>query len=359
MLKFKSDDLIEVSRVHLDTRVRPHIRIINGALDEDQTSPSAIVLQGRIDSSTLRFLKVDDYQRKLESRADIWDALKNRITLPNIEIGVRGQDFDTDGDDFIVYSPAYIVDGWQRCGNALRMMETIPDHPIRLFGSVHFGTTYSWEAHRFTELNKNVRKVSPNQHLRNMRDQNDAVLTLYGLSNNAPDFPLYKKVCWSQNMSRGELVSALVLCKVAMVLHSHKVSIMAGQTDQIVRAVSNAANTVSLPIFRRNISTFFAIINECWPINTLEYRHTATQIKSSFMMELARMFSRHATFWDGMSEQSLSVSADDLRKLKKFAINDNQVAQLAGSPGAARKILYQLLVDHMNSGRRTQRLSER
>ncbi|MDP3936710.1 MAG: hypothetical protein Q8R92_01085, partial [Deltaproteobacteria bacterium] len=185
----------------LDTRVKPVIRIINGALDEDPDSPSAIILNGRIDPNTLRFLKVDSsYQRPLADRSDIFEAIKSGVVVPNIDIGVRGQDFTTDGDDFLINSAAYIIDGWQRVGNAMRLLELMPNHPVRIFATVHFGTNDIWERHRFTELNKNIRKVSPNLHLRNMRDGNDAVLTLYGLSNNTREFQLYGKVSWSQNM---------------------------------------------------------------------------------------------------------------------------------------------------------------
>ena len=359
MLTVNEEPENERRRPRLDTRVIPHIRILNVSLNESEDSSSSIVAQGQIDPGTLRFLKVDDYQRKLEPRDDIWQALRDRITLPSIDIAVRGLDFELDGNDIVIRSPAYITDGWQRVGNAMRLVETIPDHPIRLFALVHFGSTYAWEADRFTNLNKNIRKISPNMHLRNEREKKDAVGALYNLTFSSPEFALYKKVCWAQNMARGDLISALVLAKTAMMLHSHVTSMQAGHTDSIVTAISNAANIVSGPIFKRNIVTFFNLINECWPINNIVYRHGAAQIKSSFLNELARMFSRHSVFWDGPSGGVLVVGADDRRKLAKFPINDDQVTKLAGSGGAARKILYQLLVDHMNSGRRTQRLAER
>lgn len=179
----------------INTRVQPFVRIINASMDEDPSSPSAVVVNGRIDPASLRFLKVDnDYQRPLGERADIFDALKNGTVVPNIDVGVRGQDFDVDDGDILIKSPAYIIDGWQRVGTALHLLDNIPNHPLRIFATVHFGTDALWERHRFTELNKNVKKVSPNLHLRNMRDTNEAVLTLYGLSNNTKEFALYKRV---------------------------------------------------------------------------------------------------------------------------------------------------------------------
>lgn len=352
MLKMFSKSVENEEREPIDTRVPAYVRIINGALDNDPGSPAAVVLQGRIDPHTLRFLKVDnEYQRPLGDRADIFDALREGKVVPNIEVGVRGQNFEVDGDDVVITSPCYIIDGWQRVGNALRLLELIPNHPVRIFASVHFGTDQIWERHRFNALNKNVKKVSPNLHMRNMRDSNEAILTLFGLSNSDKTFPLFKKVCWSQNMQRGQLVSALVLAKTAMFIHAHIGGISATSVEFVSGALMRTVNEISLPVFRKNVSTFFKIVDECWPLNVIEYTRSASQIKSTFLYELGRMFSRHQVFWDD-DGRALAISADDKRKLAKFPINDPQVVALAGTGGKARNILYQLIVDHMNSGRR-------
>lgn len=341
------------------TRVEPHIRIINGTLDEDPASPSSVVLNGRIDPATLRFLKVDkEYQRPLGERAEIFEALKQGKIVPNIEIGVRGQDYDVEDGEVIIRSPAYIIDGWQRVGNAIRLLELIPNHPLRIFASIHFNTDQIWERHRFTALNKNQKKVSPNLHLRNMRDKSPAVLTLFGLSNNTKDFALYNRVCWSQSMQRGHLITAMMLAKTAMHLHQHKTSLHSPTAETLSASLDKAATAVTLQGFRRNIGTYFDVVNQCWPFSAIEYRSTAPQIKSSFMFELGRMFSRHPDFWD-RDDSVLVVNADDRRKLAKFPISDPQITGLAGGNGKARSLLYQLLVDHMNSGRRTNRLTAR
>lgn len=359
MLKlFSGSEQTDAPKV-LNTKVEPHIRIVNGALDESDMSSVGIILNGRIDQSTLRFLQVDStYQRPLAERKDIFEALKNGKIVPNIEVGVRGQDFEADGDDYIIRSPAYIIDGWQRAGNAMRLLELIPHHPLRIFATLHFGTDEVWERHRFTELNKNIKRISPNLHLRNMRDTNEAVLTLYGLSNSDRNFPLFKRVSWSQAMARGELMSALLLAKTAMRLHGHRISNSTGSVENIAASLARIPVTVTLPTFRRNVSTFFHLINECWPISAIQYRATAPQIKSAFLNELARMFSVHACFWEH-NDNTLVVSSDDRRKLAKFPIGDPRVALLAGSGGSAAQMLYRLLVDHMNSGRRNNRLRSR
>jgi len=355
----ETEDTDEAVGPFLDTRVSPHIRIISGVLDEDPTSPSGIILQGRIDPSTLRFLQVDpDYQRPLGNRPDIYEALKAGTVVPNIEVGVRGQDIDSDGPDIIIKSPAYIVDGWQRIGTARQIMEQNPNFWPRIFGSFHFGTDAIWERHRFTDLNKNVKKVSPNLHLRNMRDSNEAVLTLYGLSNNTKDFPLYKRVSWSQNRLRGELISARDMASATRRLHAHVTTVRSNSTSGMAEDIYRAAGRIGLHIFRRNITTYFNVIDECWGIRNIEYRHSAPQIKSTFMGELARLFSLHTDFWDDAGKV-LFVSADMRRKLAKFPVQDPHVKHLASSAGSARLLLYDMLVSHVNSGRRTGRLQPR
>lgn len=341
----------------LDTRVPRVIRILNGALDEDPET-GAIVLNGRLDPSTLRFLKVGPYQRPLGDRNDIFEALKNGVTVPNIDIGVRGNTFATAGDDYEIADDAYIIDGWQRVGTALRILENTPGAPIRMFATVHFGTNELSERHRFTELNKNIKKVASNLHLANMRDLNDAVATLYGLTFNQPDFPVYKRVSWGQNMARGDLITAVSLLKTSVYLHSHKIGLPSLGAEKVARTAASVAKSITLMQYRKNVVTFFQVIDECWPIGAIEYRKTAPQVKESFLRNLARFFSEHLDFWN-TSGAVFFVAADQRHKLGSFPINDPQVSALAGSTGTAGNILRELLAKHMNSGRRSGRLRSR
>lgn len=357
MLKLLSEKPETVPAI--DTRMPSHVRVLNGALDESADSASGIVLNGRLDPTTLHHLKVDsEYQRPLGDRADIFEALKNGTIVPNVDIGVRGQDFDIDGEDFIIKSPAFIIDGWQRIGTARRLLELIPDHPIRIFATLHFGTDALWERHRFTELNKNVKKVSPSLHLRNMRDSNEAILTLFGLSNNTREFALYKRVSWSQNMARGELMPALLLSKVALRLHAHRGSLAGASAESVSINLARAAKNVGLQNFRKNIMTFFEVVDECWGLREIEMRQSAPQIKSSLLNMLARVFSSHLDFWDA-GDRIFFVPAEARRKLAKFPLQDPHVKNLCGAPGAAVNILYEMLCRHIDSGKRTGHLRPR
>jgi hypothetical protein len=153
-------------------------------------------------------------------------------------------------------------------------------------------------------------------------------------------------------------MTALGLAKVARRVHGHRISNLGVGAEQLAASLAKIPTTVTLPTFRRNVTMLFSIIDECWPIGGIQYRTSAPQVKTAFLEEVARMFSDHASFWEH-NDNTLVVSTDDRRKLAKFPINDPQVVQLAGSGGQSRKILYKLLVDHMNSGRRNNRLRSR
>ena len=340
----------------IDTRVEPHVRIENAALDEDESSASGLVMRGRIAPSTLRFLKVDqDYQRGLEIRQDIENALRDGKVLPDIDIGVRGQAFDFDGDDCIIKSPAFIIDGWQRVGNAIRLLDEIGDIAVRLGALVHFSTDAVWEAQRFTDLNNNAKRVSTSLHLRNLRYDYKAVLTLYGITRNEPNCPLNERVCWDQRRRRGDLMSATILARSCMFLHGHKAPVPKLRIVDLCKSLEAASRTVSLNAFRGNCLTFLQLVEDCWGIRSIEYARAAPQIKASFLSTLARLLSRHRNFWtdDG---NVLAVDRFWRNKLARFPINDPQVAQLAGSQGMSQHILYDLLHQHLSRGMRTNRL---
>lgn len=343
----------------LDTRVTACIRIEKAALDESAVSPAGAVMRGRIAASTLRFLRVDrEYQRNLENRPDIFEAFKNGKVLPDIDIGVRGQDFHFEGDDCIIDSPAYIVDGAQRVGTALTLIDLIPDLEIRIGALIHFDTTQAWEAERFTALNSNAKKVSPSLHLRNMRAANVAVLTLFGLSNNSPGGVLQDRICWEQSTQKGHIMTALTLAKVCRDLHSQHMSMSGDRLAQIAGDLNGAVRKISLASFRSNCLTFFEVIDECYGLRTISARKPAPQIKSTFMRVLARLFCRHENFWSD-SGKILTVDSAWRHCLEKFPLQDPTIAHLASSGGPAHRVLYGLLRDHANSGKRTNMLVER
>jgi hypothetical protein len=330
---------------------------VRGYLEESTVRAEApIVLTGTLDNSSLALLQVDDYQRRDQNRNDIFAALKAGIKLPAIDLGMRGGNFDSDGDLFVLRDPVMIIDGYQRVIQARRLLEATPDFPVQLSALVHFNSSLEFERPRFVYLNKGQQRVSGNKLLRESRADKPALLTLYGLSHNQPDCPLHLRVCWEQNMARHDLVTATTLLLVACRLHAHVGAIPAHRIDTLIAAIERVGTAIGLHALRRNVLTFLQVVDECWGLAEIEYRLPAPQVREPFLTSLADIFSGHEIFW---RETSLFVETGWRRKLGLFRIMDPNIRQLCGAGGGARRLLRQMLLEHLNSGRRTHRLVAR
>ncbi len=345
------------------TKTAIPVRILNGALDEvtiDKTKH--IILRGVVDPAALHLLKKDDYQREAQPLTSQWrilDALQKGEPLPDIELGMRGDTVNGREDNYLLRDDVYIIDGLQRVTTAVHFLNTNPSAVVRLGATVHFKTTREWERKRFHILNTHRLKVSPNVLLRNMREDNPAVLALYGLSMNDRSFVLHNRISWSQRMMKGEMLSALTFAKVVGMIHSHKVAGKGNTIEELVPALNKAVEVFGIQALRENIRTFYNLIDEAWGIKSVQYREGAIYMRHTFLSMFARLLADHHDFWQGDDEKRLFVSADLKRKIAQFAIHDPEIARLSGSSGKSREILYFLLRDHINSGKRTKRLSPR
>jgi hypothetical protein len=102
--------------------------------------------------------------------------------------------------------------------------------------------------------------------------------------------------------------------------------------------------------------TFFELVDECWGIRSIQLRGGTTHTKETFMVALARVLSNHGAFWRG---DRLFIEAPLRRKLAGFPVADPTIVNLASSSGKSRDVLYTVMVDHINSGKRTKRLKPR
>lgn len=337
------------------------VRILNSAIDE--TPSGEIVLRGVVDSSSLRLLKTDDYQREvapLSSQDSIMTALRTGQTLPDIELGMRGEQYKSlKGDVHLLLDDVYIIDGLQRVSTAMHFLAINPENTVHLGAQIHFGTTKKWERERFRILNTLRSKVSPNVILRNKREESVAIAMLYKLCTEDRMFMLHTRVSWGQRMSRGELISALTLAKLVGLLHSHKAASRRNDIDDLVPALDKAVEIFGIQSVKENTKTFFDLIDECWGVRKIQYKEGAPHIKGTFLDVLARIVADHFDFWRQPDERRLVVEATLRRKLALFPLYDPQVSNLASAGGKARDLLYLLMVDHINSGKRTKRLRPR
>jgi hypothetical protein len=168
-------------------------------------------------------------------------------------------------------------------------------------------------------------------------------------------FALKGRVCWQQSMLRSHLMTAASLMRVASALH-HRF----GGSDWRQHTINAAAqmDAVSAKLkrttLRENIKLFINTVDDMWNIREVVYRERAPYLRAGFLTVLARVLNDHEDFWE---DSRLIIPAPLRRKLATFPLNDPQVAQLCGSIGSARKILYFMIVDHINSGKRTRRLT--
>ena len=335
---------------------RSSVKVLHGALDERDNE---VILRGVIDPSSFDQLLTAPYQREVLPLARInslVDALKTS-TVPDVELGMRGGDFMERESAFYLKDDVYIIDGQQRITAGRLMMQQGYEKMPMIGATIHFNTTEDWERERFRILNMERAKLSPNILLRNMQHDHEAVGQLHSLSTKDKNFVLCEKVCWSQRMRRDELISALTFCKTVGSLHSHLGPGRSHRTDDLSRGLDKIMAVTGPNVLRDNTRTLFDVVDQCWGIRTVTFREGAVYLRSTFLACLATLFSRHKDFWRNGDSKRLFVEKDMIRKIKLFPINDPQVINLASASGKAGDILYQLLLNHVNSGRRTGRLT--
>lgn len=325
--------------------------MVNAALDDQD---GEIVLRGVIDPDSLELLQVAEYQREVLPASTIKqlaDAIRSRAGVPDIQLGMRGGQFTERNGSFYLEDPVYIVDGLQRRTAAMSLLKG--GHAPRIGAVVYFNTTEESERLLFRSLNVSRVRLSPNVLLNNERNDSVTLEMLSQLCKEA-DFALRGRVCWQQCMARNHLFTASGLLRVTAQLHAQfgvidgtRQSVgLAGQVDQITMKLKRS-------VVRQNVKTFFNTVDELWNIREVVYKERAPYLRMGFLTTLARVLSNHRDFWN---DSELFVSAPLKRKLALFPLNDPQVATLCGAGGSSAKILYVMLVDHINSGKRTRRL---
>lgn len=339
---------------------RKSVKVVSGSLDEIKLGGKPfIVLRGVVHLDSLRLLKVPSYQRETLSDAKIMkleEALLSS-TVPDIDLGVRGGNYNERDGAWYLSDDVYIIDGLQRTTAALRVLGRLPSADIRLGALLHFDSTEEWERERFENLNLGQTKLSPNVTLRNQTENYQVAQALFELSS-APGFPLRDKITWSQSMHRGELVTARTLFGLVGVLHNHEGG--GGHNNNVIGLCISLERTrakITDEILIYNVLEFFNVIDECWGVRQIAYREGAVYLRASFMRALAMVFSKHLNFW---KDGRLTVDKMTRRKLAQFPVTDPQIRGLSSSSsGKNTEILRELLIEHINKGRKSGKLRER
>lgn len=332
------------------------IKLLSAALDVSTVAgEQRLVVRGVIDPASLKEIKADIYQREILPGAKssaLMKALKES-TVPDVELGMRGSKTrEHEGGVIFLQDDVFVIDGLQRISAAKRLVSLDPSAEPRIGAVVHMDTTPEWETTRFRILNQERTQVSAAVLLRNSREDHPGIEMAFKLCSDQL-FVMHNRVSWNQRMARGEILQARLFCQTATMLHSrfgpgrgNSVADIAVGLDKITEVVGR--NTV-----RDNIKEFYDLIDRCFNIRHIQISTGATQIKGTFLLVFARLLADHDDFWKG---NRLVVSKDLERKIAAFPLNDPEVIRLAGAGGQAYQILYGLMVNHINSGKRTRRL---
>ncbi|MCE9637709.1 MAG: hypothetical protein K8T90_18575 [Planctomycetes bacterium] len=329
------------------------LRMTSAALAEEGDD---VVLRGVIDPETLGALRADSYQREVESRSYIEGIAEGFRTnsVADIDLGMRGGDYDERAGTFTLKDPVYIVDGFQRV-NAARLALDKGMRPV-LGAALRFNTSFAWEKERFHVLNAKRKRIAPSIHLRNLRSDFPVVEMLFDLSVRDEGFPLHERVCWQQNMRRGHLLTALTLLRCVGELQAHFGAGRSVAMEQLVAAMQGTMEKVGKAAYRGNVLVFFGLMEECWAVSRVAYKDQAPVLRGGFLAALTKVLDAHEEFWN---EKQLVVDPAVRRKLKAFPVTDPHVAALASGGAASTAILFQMLVSHLNAGRRTKKLVSR
>lgn len=329
------------------------LKILSGALDE--LTEGQIVLRGVVDTASLGGLLKPTYQRETLRKAKI-EELMNAFRsstgrVPDVELAVRGERYGcTDsGGTYIITGDVYIIDGLQRISAAKHF---VSEGGKPLVGAmIHFGTTEEWERERFDILNMCRTRLSPNVLLRNRAAQCPSLGRLFALCSDE-SFALYQRVSWSQYMRREELLTALSFLKTVMRLHSKfgagRYVAVPGLWQALPPMMSSVGHTTMI----ENIKAFFQLIDSAWGIRGILYKDRSTHLKFGFLFALADVISSYPEFWSG---KSFRIDRDVQKKISQFGLNDPNVRAMASSTSSIG-LLSRLIVDHINSGKRTRRL---
>ena len=354
------------------------VKILDASLHE--TTDGDIVAHGVVANECLGMLRVAPYQREVIStqgrKTSLVKAVEDGALLPAVALSMRGQKFSERGNTMTLHDPVYIVDGLQRISAIKMVLEAKPELDIEpIEATIYFGKDEEWEKERFKVLNTRAIKVSPSVLLRNERENHPSVLTLYGLSTNDPSFALYQKVSWDQRPKRGELITGLTLAKIARTLHGtsgspRAIDVSSGirgggygreNTRGPMRALTSldaVAQAVKLMNFRENIKEFFELIDKAWGLRKIEYGAMAVQMRGNILLTTAAVLAAHEDFWvDG--ERRLVVENSVLSKFRTFPLGDPEIMRLASAGHMAIRILFDLMVEHLNKGKRKNRLRQR
>lgn len=324
------------------------IRILRPSLDDAEGNET--VLRGILDLSTIHLLRIDHYQReRLGARANrnIQRAIDMNVPLPDITLGMRGDRFSVEEEGAVLLlDNVFIIDGQQRIATIRSHLEDYPEDNVRIGAIIYFNSTVATEMRRFQALNLFGNRVGPGVILRNLKDEVPLLGSLYGLSTVDKNFPLYRRVSWTQSKHKDHLMSAALYVRMALRIHGHLVPSRTFATRLVAQIAANVGRVVGIQRARDNTATFWKILDDAWGVSQLQTGSGVPYLKQGFLEAFTHVLSNHLDFWEG---SKLVISTEHRQRLKVFKVNNPEIVRLATAGGGpAQEMLRHLLVTHLN-----------
>ena len=321
------------------------VRVFNASLEEEDERPGGIIIRGTLDQATLKYIKMDWYQRERgfsdRHTNEIMSAYFAGASIADITLGMRGERTTSLKSTWSLLDKCYCIDGGQRIYAAAMAMKERPETKISLGVKVYLNTNEEFENDLFCKLGTTQVKISPSILMRNYMKRSPAVKLLLSVSKN-PDFALKNRIAWDQRKTVHELMTGFQFARIIGSLHAHKVGgLKASRVPDIVTALDILYDTIGGESLGGNVIRFFDAIDKCWTVRQLSggREEPRPHLKSVFLMTIARLFSSYPDFWDGRND--FYFLDKFVKRLKKFALSE----YLGSSKGVNTELRKRLLLN--------------
>jgi len=320
------------------------VRILNANVEVDEEHDD-LVIRGTIDQATLKYIKLDWYQREQGfSDRHINNIVAGYILgnkVADITIGMRGKRYTETKDGYTLHDRCYCMDGGQRLYAAGMAVQERKDLRITLGAKVFLNTTEEFENEMFCRLGTTQVRIAASVLLRNRKKKSTAANTLVQM-NNVEAFALKSRVAWDQDPTRGDLISGFGLARVAGSLHAHKGgALRSTKLIDLADALDGLVTIIGQENLRTNLIRFFDTIDKVWNVRGLSGGRDEQRphMNLDFLCLLARLFSAYSEFWDGKERHEFNCMDKYARKLKGFQVG----AYLRAPTKLPRDALYEIL----------------
>lgn len=319
------------------------IRILNGSLEDDDETDQ-VIIRGVVDQATLKFIKLDWYQREQGFSQnhvnEIVAAYLAGNKVADITLGMRGQRVRSVKDAYSLLDKTYCIDGGQRLWSSAAAIKQRPDLKISLGAKIYTNTTEEFENELFCRLGTTQVKIGPSILIRNKRKKSKASAMMLALSRD-PTFAMKDRIGWDQRRNRHELMFGFTFARIVGALHAHKGgALKSSRAYDLLGGLDALVDNIGQEQVAMNVIRFFDGIDKCWSIRQLSGSRDEPRphLKHTFLLALAKVFSSYEDFWNDKDRSEFSLLDKFVKRLRGFTLR-----QYVTQRAVTSELLYELL----------------